>query len=189
MHGRDHCPGGTDPIPCLPVPQVFRASQWDTQTTTGTGTDMEQVSFDKWSNPDTTVFAETLRDPGPSGPLLKVIGSKSGLYVASLYINCVQSFDASVAGLIDDEEGTWGPAGGEFTRKMRAGHNVGFNYVVTISRHYPTIDFEEGTHGAVQDFPSFSCYVGQDSGVARDFQCRFDVAYWSDNAGSTITSS
>lgn len=56
-HGRDHCPGGEDPIPCLSVPAMFRARRkttFQTLSSTGAETDLE---WNYWEITDTAVFA------------------------------------------------------------------------------------------------------------------------------------
>lgn len=185
LHGRQHCPGGEDPIPCMPVPRVFRASQWDNDLTTPTGVDMEPIKFDKWSNPGEEWFGTEL---DVDGHLFKIAVVQPGLVVATLLLTWTSGFDFSVAGLIEDDEGVFPPAGNESTRKMRAGHNTGMSYSYTLSRYYPTIDFELD-HGGVISFAQLAAYAGQASGSAQDVQGRMDVAWWPAQIGTSIESS
>jgi hypothetical protein len=65
LHGRDHCPGGTDPIPCGQYPIVFRAAiqfppgldpEAD-RTHYGSGDGGDNVYFDTWDTTfDTSVY-------------------------------------------------------------------------------------------------------------------------------------
>lgn len=155
------------------TPSVFRANQWNNELTTPTSTDMEPILFDFWSNPDSSIFSEVL-DGG--GDLVGVELLVPGFIVATLILNWEVSFDFSVAGLIADNEAVWPPAGNEATRKMSAGHGTGMGYLISMSRYYPTIDWEEG-HGG-NELPDFRAYAGQASGSARDVQGRMDICYF-----------
>lgn len=179
-HAWTHRPkslGGTDPIE-LPLPKVFRAVQWDSFTTTGTSVDMEPFAFDLWANPDTSIFEADLE---VSLELGSVIAKEPGLYVVNLIVGWFDSFDAPVAGFIADGELVWPPTGSEDTRKMRAGSGDGMYYSYSLSRYYPTINFEEG-HGG-NDLPVFSFFAGQQSGASRDCQARVDITYWPAEVG------
>lgn len=101
LHGRDHCPGGTDPIPCLGA-NVFRALHFNDAVgddiTVG-GTTNVDVTYNWWNDAD---YDRTIFEPGPATPVLgtnnvQQVGLlKSGLYVISWGVN----FTATVAGAV-----------------------------------------------------------------------------------------
>lgn len=180
IHGRDHCPGGADPIPCLPLPKVFRAVQWNEETNTSSLGTMDQLFFDYYSNPDDTVFEV---ETDVNGNLVSVYVATPGFVVCTLDLYWPVSFDSSVAGIINDSEQVFPPSGQEFTRKLRDGYNEGMTYSVTLTRHYPTILWDGGEIGGGSEQPSFSFFAGQNSGSARDVQGRVDLAVWSAYTG------
>lgn len=152
-------------------PLVFRALEWNIDTTCPTGS-MTELEFDFWSNPDATVFDPNLNG---SGNLRQVDLLQAGYVVITLIVEW-PDFNASIAAMINDLEQVFVPPAAEYPRNLFGSYFESMTYFYTYSRYYPTIDWEEG-HGG-NELPQFSFLVAQASGVDRDARGRFDISYW-----------
>lgn len=171
------------PNPVFEVrPPVFRAAQWNEEFTSATGTDMDSLIFDMYSNPDTSIFDVQVDG---SGNLTQVDILVPGFLIVNFQLFWEGNWDASVAGGIWDLENVWPLMGQENTRFMRQGNIDGFVHSVSIARHYPTI-FWDGGVGGGNELPQFSFFAGQSSGSSRQCQGRFDIAYFTALTGSTV---
>lgn len=153
-------------------PSVFRAEQWNDVLATDAGGGMDQCIFDIWDNGNPAVFTENL----DGGGKLETVTAIAGLYTITFNWNWVDTFDASHAGGFLDGTGVWPIDAAEFTRKLSGGTGDGVSYVMSATRYFPTLDFNEG-HGIVDD-PTFSFFIGQNTGGSEDVQGRFELVYW-----------
>ena len=142
-HGRDHCPGGEDPIPCLMI-QTFRASL-DTPSITGITGTMKNVDWNAWQNGDESVF-EPRKTTGAADPvegvdLARVIRCKKpGRYTFTVGLHFSSPvFDSYVLSL-NDSDATYGYADQHVGGKMSGTINTQGFFQSTFSRIYPMIN-------------------------------------------------
>ena len=176
IHGQDHCPGGPDPISCLPLPYVFRAAQWVTGTTTGTGSDLALAQFDKFDDITGPVFGGNLS----AGKLLSIEGLLEGLYVVTMNWYWDGSFNATHGAEIENNLGVGitEPNMVEMPRAM-AGHGGGdVVYSFTIIQRYPRLYDELNLATPARPLPDYSFWVGQTSGATKNAYVSAEVAYW-----------
>lgn len=127
-HGRDHCPGGEDPIPCLGGTPVFHAYQDSTFQSIPDGA-TTVLLFDTWTISDESVYDVTLVGSQTSGAEL----FKAGVYTftccmewaanwnATMFLSLLSDYDFSqVAGFPGSAGGWVGSPTASFTLCMPA---------------------------------------------------------------------
>lgn len=172
LHGRQHCPGGEDPIPCLGV-QYFRAYLFDDMT--GVATTMQDVTWDEdWENGAPSVFtprtaAGATATQGVDGVRfvdLNVPGRYT--FTAGLYFSA--SFNGSVGIMLQDQN----PVLSTPYIVVHGPHTYDFGgaaalqlqgyYLFNYSRVYPLLDpFNSGDQLPVSTY----FQVGQNSGSGK----------------------
>lgn len=178
-HGRDHCPGGEDPIPCL-GPTCLRALRdYGTGLVVASASETP-VTFDQWENENSSIFGETLF----SGDLQKVSFKAQGVYTVTITAMWEAQFDGVTEICYLDDSATTGnwPFGqtgnmGQFGSGRAADS---FNYPVTLSvtKKYPlytmtTADVTGAIYGQV------FAKVIQRSGSNKDLTfVTMDIFYW-----------
>lgn len=165
MHGRDHCPGGTDPIPCFPIPAWFRAAR-DTTVTRNSGGSQTIIDWLYWESSDTTVFTPldaTLVEADPGETVRRVQLNEPGWY--SIHFGAVADVNAngSVELAMHDGDDTWGFPD-SVNHAVQTAYGSSF-LAFHISRIYPIFD----PFGGTNDTPQLSFTVAQMTGVAMDF--------------------
>ncbi len=74
MHGKQHCPGGPDPIPCLSF-STFRACNFTDELLVPDNNETD-LTFDSWENNDENIFDVALT----GGKLITILLLKEGVY-------------------------------------------------------------------------------------------------------------
>lgn len=155
MHGRDHCPGGSDPIPCMPggaIPTFFAWLGADSDLYSSSSTPAA-VLFDLWAtNYDTTVYSFTT-----SGGKINVVNLLlEGVYTikfAAVWAASIGSsiVETQVAGSYDWDHSV-----------VHAGGGNQDSFVISTTNLYPPI--HEASPPTSPPFGTVQAQVSQQSG-------------------------
>lgn len=147
-HGRDHCPGGEDPIPasCFGGGSYFRAylmrytGSPQTAMITGIGTTNTQARYDWWETSDTTVFEPRKTADGADPVMSTDMAWSVWLKQAGHY---TITMGMKLTDLVTDYKQEWndsdtpfGHPDGAYSGSSQGYNAVGF-MVDTITRIYP----------------------------------------------------
>jgi hypothetical protein len=147
MHGRDHCPGGSDEVPCL-KPAVFRGSNLS-YTISVPNLSETELHFDTYELSDPNVFEVTLS----AGRVRLIRLKKVGIYS----LNCRVSWDGGAAtdptlttvilndDYVDPDQVTYGFTAGGIQNRA---------YAFSITRSYPPLVNQDRTFSQVQSYAS-----------------------------------
>lgn len=160
IHGRDHCPGGPDPIPCLGADGAFFRAYLmrypgspQAAAISGIGTTNVQLRYDWWENSDPDVFEPRAYTGGSNPPVMStdLLGSVR-LYQPGHYTICVGAlFDDQYYGHKlewNDSDAPFGFAesgvggGDSETRPSSGVYNIVGIAVQTLTRIYPLPDYD-----------------------------------------------
>lgn len=178
MHGRDHCPGGTDPIPCFPAIQIFRAA--NNQTTTVPGTSRITVDFEEWqvSAPASVPVAFTPLDTAlvaadPGDVVRRVQLELEGRYTFLFGAVRGSAISGTLEIAMHDGDDTWGFPDCVYHGDEDGGLGIGFA-TLSLSRIYPIYD----PFGGVNDIPQISITLAQNGGSSEAFgPCTLEIHY------------
>lgn len=154
-HGRDHCPGGEDPIPCYSI-SMFRASRSVT-TISGITATSQNIDWDRWENGDPNIFTPRKTtggaDPIEGTDLVRSIRLlKPGRYTFTVGLHW-QTGTGDIDGYalaLNDDDATYGYPDQHFEGPVKTYNSRGFG-TSTFTRVYPLIDL-----GSNVVWPDFS---------------------------------
>lgn len=170
LHGRDHCPGGTDPIPCLGG-SVFRALHYNDDVgddiTVGGATNVD-ITYNYWNDAD---YNPSIFRPETSLGGTPTLGTHnvqrvellaSGFYIISWGLNWSSPHTGLTQMSIHDDDVTFGRPD-----TVVHGGNGAFNtsgYLVqTMARYYLLLDpFDSGSW-----IPGIQTDAAQTSGSSK----------------------
>lgn len=176
-HGRDHCPGGEDPIPCLSI-YIFRAYRRDTSVTVAGATSIV-VDWDYWENGAEGVFAPldvTLDPADPDEVIRRVelnVEDNPGRY--TFFFGAVPSSNITGTTLLTMHDGDdlFGFPDGAYHGAFSGGLEPAF-MVLNISRVYPMFDPLDEQASPFQ----ISFGIAQSGGSSETFNpCWMEIHY------------
>jgi len=184
MHGRDHCPGGSDPIPCLQGVCIRATYVPAGGLTIATATETF-INFDTWENESAVVFGETLS----GGDLQKISLLQIGVYSINAGILWDTQFTAATAICILDDSSA-SSAFAVHPNMMSAspisegGSQFTYPHTFSCMRKYPLlgVTLADVTAGALG---RISMKVEQRSGSSKDLDRAWMEIYFQ---GSTLES-
>lgn len=169
IHGRDHCPGGADPIPCLGS-VCLRALYHPTGGAAVATLTETIILFDTWENEATSVFGETLS----GGDLQKVSLLQQGIYTVTVQTQWETAFTSRVENLVLDDSSA---SAASLVRGNMSGHapvsegGSQFVYPVTstFTRKWPLLGVTDGDVIAGA-YGRLLVKILQDSGSDKDVE-------------------
>jgi hypothetical protein len=161
-HGRDHCIGGEDPIPCLGV-QFFRAVYSDATGITGIGGTNKNLDWLWWQNGAPSIFEprKTNGDPDPVNgtDLARYIRLKvPGRYTFSIGVRPEDAFNGFKISLNESpEDDPFGYAEDHYAGLNDGTYNTSGWLAWTFSRIYPMLDpFASDAANELVQWPDFA---------------------------------
>jgi|SoiMethySBSTD1v2_1073268.scaffolds.fasta_scaffold666037_2 hypothetical protein len=165
LHGRQHCPGGEDPIPCFPVPAWFRGV-CDVNVVRTSGGSQTTVDWPEWDCSDIEVFTPldaSLATADPGETVRRVQLNAAGWY--SIYFGALPTATASgpIELAMHDGDDTWGFP----DQVIHSSHTSFADGFLTfqLNRIYPIFD----PFGGTNDTPQISFTVAQVTGASVTF--------------------
>jgi hypothetical protein len=166
LHGRDHCPGGTDPIPCFPRPVRWRARRKTTFQTLGSSGAETELLWNFWENDDDSVWTQYAAGGALETTTTNPVRTVQLEVPAVVWIGgciSVQTLGAAAGSqiVIVINDGYDHPEIVVHPKQVAgAGGDYNFNHI----RSYPVVDPSDDPGGEAQ----FSIDAAQNGGTNRD---------------------